>query len=122
MVRNGSSYNFSHPESPAIEEAYQFAGTQVAFLRSRGLTNNQTMFNGFSTGNATTDQELFGFVKSFVDWNYQDKLVVLDLYMLNNVTYQLVQWNYGSLADNKRIIKPADSAYLTFTEPAFSWS
>lgn len=56
MVRNGSSYDFNHPESPAIEEAYQFAGTQVAFLRSRGLTNNQTMFNGFSTGNATTDQ------------------------------------------------------------------
>lgn len=57
-----------------------------------------------------------------MDWNYQDKLVVLDLYMLNNSTYQLVQWNYGSLADNKRIIKPADSAYLTFTEPTFVWS
>jgi hypothetical protein len=66
IIRNGSAVNGSDPSPQfAAEEAYQFVGDQIVFLRNRNLTG----------------KELTDYRRTFIDTYYQNQLVVLDTFV-----------------------------------------
>ena len=96
VVRNSSHFNMSEPENGPHEVAYQFAGTQAVLLRNRDIFEGINLTS--PSGNASINREVANFLKIFVDWNYPDKLIVLDLFRVSNVSYELVQYKFGSLS------------------------
>lgn len=59
----------NEPEMVPIEEAYQFTGSRIVFMRQRNLIGNHTIDENTNiTGDVEADRELFDFVKVYVDW------------------------------------------------------
>lgn len=50
-------------------------------------------------------RELTTFVKTFIEPAVTSKLLVLDIYMITNMSYEVIEWDYGNLKSNRKIIK-----------------
>jgi hypothetical protein len=102
VIRNASAGNASgQPNISFVEEAYQFVGSQVVYLRNR-------LLNG---------KELTDFKRMWVDTTFTNQLAVLDAY---NVTggLEVDQFLYGSLASINKVVPPTTPPYITFQIPA----
>jgi hypothetical protein len=80
IQRNITAYNSSNPQNQAVEEAYQYVGNQIVFLKDRNLT-----------GKEFTDFKLI-----VADTSYTNQLVVLVGY---NTTagLEVDQYAYGNV-------------------------
>ena len=47
------------------------------------------------------------------------KALVLDVYLVTNASYQIVQWDYGSLLSNRQVVKQYDPSYINFLQPDY---
>lgn len=94
VVRNTTN---AIPGGSYFEEAYQFVGSQVVFMRGRPLAG----------------RELTDFKKVVVDKFYSNKLIVLDTY---NVTggYEVVEYDFGNLAAMTKVIPTTPPPFLSF--------
>ena len=104
MARNGSGFDPNDTHSPPVEEVYQFVGDKVVFLRDRSLLNS------------SDNMELISFRQVFVDQTFSDKLIVLDLYSIDNNTFSLEEYVYGNLASTN-IIEKKVTPFISFVEP-----
>lgn len=53
-----------------------------------------------------------------IDSSVTENCVVLDVYVQSDLsTYDIVEWNYGNIASNFRIIPPPTPSYIDFLEP-----
>ena len=108
VVRNASrAMNLSDPAKPVLEETYQAVSKNFTFLRQRSLT----------TDNATIAREIGAFIKMFVDPSVITSCLVLDIYATGNGTYELEEWDYGSLRSNRKVVKQPEPYYIYFQEP-----
>jgi hypothetical protein len=100
LVFRNSSIERGVPGGTPYEEAYQFVGSQIIFLRGRELTG----------------RELTDFQKIFVDSGITNKLIVLDSY---NVTggYEVEEFDFGSLSSMTKIVPTVTPPLSTFIIP-----
>ena len=104
VVRNESGLAVN-PALTAVEQGYQFVGDTIIALRTRELEA----------------AEQSGLLKVRIDSTYDEELVVHDPYLSTANTphsYNVVQYEYGSLSTNIRVIPPTTPAYFEFTKPA----
>lgn len=108
MVARNDSNLQNNPSGQPVEEAFQFVGNQIVSFRSRNLSG---------------DTELNKFARIAVDTFYPNELVVLNTYKVidnstnNTVGFQVVEYDYGSLASMSIIIPQAPPPFLNFTVP-----
>ena len=115
VVRNGTmASNFSDPNKIPYEEVYQMVSNNFTLLRSRNLLldNNTSPMHNLT-------RELTTFVKTFIEPSVTTKALVLDVYTVNNSTYQIVQWDYGSLLSTRQVVKQHDPSYINFLQPEY---
>lgn len=102
VIRNQSAYDASTPATSVIvEEAYQYIGTQLVFLRYRNLTNaDRTAFKNF-----------------FIDGAIAAQLTIVTAIDTGN-GIEFSSFNYGNLASVNRVLPPTIPAYISFYIPA----
>jgi len=102
VIRNQSAYDASTPATSVIvEEAYQYVGTQLVFLRQRNLTNaDRTAFKNFFIDGAITAQ----------------LTIVTAIDTGNGIEFS--SFSYGNLAAVNRVLPPTIPAYISFYIPA----
>ena len=96
VVRNDSASPIAN--TYLVEEAYQFVGNQIIYLRNRILTSNDTT----------------NFFKIYIDATKTTQLVVLNTF---NVSAGLAiqQYLYGSIATVNKVIPPAIPSFIYFS-------
>lgn len=78
-------------------------GNQIVFLGGRNLNNNS--------------MERINFRYVFIDNSVTYNCYVINIYSVNG-SYQVVQFNYGNIASNYRVIQPARPPLIVFMRPA----
>ena len=96
VVRNDSASPIAN--TYLVEEAYQFVGNQIIYLRNIILTSNDTT----------------NFFKIYIDATKTTQLVVLNTF---NVSAGLAiqQYLYGSIATVNKVIPPATPSFIYFS-------
>lgn len=100
-IGNGSMGNWSMGNGLPVEEAYQFVGPQIAFLRNRVLNESR---------------ELAEFRGVWVDASFPTQLVVLNAFAVPG-GLEIAQFVYGSLASVNKVVPPANPPYISFPVP-----
>ena len=59
-------------------------------------------------------------MKTFVDPSVTTECLVLDVYRTPTGGYEVVEWNYGSVRSNRKVIVQPEPYYLYFKEPVYS--
>lgn len=95
VVRNDSANPIAN--TSFVEEAYQFVGSQVNFLRNRILTSNDTT----------------GFLNTYIDATIPNQLVVLDTYNVAEGV-AIEQFLYGNIATVNKVVPPTIPAFISF--------
>jgi hypothetical protein len=83
--------------TPPLEETYQIVSNNFTLLRDRNLLSDPAMVGNMS-------RELNFFVKTFIDPSVTTECLVLDVYVTPNGTYEVVEWNYGSVRSTRKVI------------------
>lgn len=98
VVRNDSTFPIVN--TAFVEEAYQFMGNQVFFLRNRVLTAIDS-----------TD-----FVNIYIDSTTPNQLIVLDTYSVAN-GLNIQQFIYGSISTVNKVLPSAPPAFISYSLP-----
>ena len=78
-------------------------GSQVVYLGGRNLNNNT--------------RERASFLYVFIDNSVTYNCYVINVYSLNASAYEVVQFNYGNLASNYRVVEPPGPPLISFDRP-----
>lgn len=62
-------------------------------------------------------REFVSFLKTFIDPSTTTRCLIIDVYMASPTTYQLVEWDYGNIRSNNRVVIPPPPSYVSFVEP-----
>jgi hypothetical protein len=112
---NGTNSTLPPQNVSAVEQAYQFVGGDIIFLRDRILNESR---------------EFTDYRRTWIDDSFPNQLVVLDGYRVPG-GLEINQFTFGSLASVNKVVPPTIPPFLTFPvspqtvlfapEDAFSW-
>ena len=115
VVRNATmATNYSDPNQTPYEEVYQMVSNNFTLLRARNLALDNTTVPPMNL-----PREFTTFIKTFIDPSVTTKALVLDVYLVTNTSYQIVQWDYGSLLSNRQVVKESPPSYIDFLQPQY---
>ena len=81
------------------------------------INDRNLALDNYTAPGSNITRELTTFVKTFIEPSITTKCLVLNVYSLDNTTYQIVQFDYGNIRSNRKVIKTPDPPYIMFTEP-----
>lgn len=94
VVRNDSAAPIAN--TSFVEEAYQYVGNQIIFLRNRILAANDST----------------GFVNTYIDPTTPNQLIVLDTFSVTD-GLAIKQFVYGNIASVNKVIQPTTPPYIS---------
>ena len=86
----------------------------MTFLRNRKLADDTTLYTG-----VPKTREGLNFIKTFIDQSITKNCVVIVVYVKPDTsTFDLVEWDYGSVKSNFKIVKPPTPSYIDIEIPS----